>query len=131
MHRKKRNSKQYVNKILQKDNVKGWKQKSCPKLIQGKFDRAKSGTRALLFPNFELSAIVYINYNSYFPLKIKGITGNKFFMDAQRLRLELVFLMKFVLSQNLITKRGFWYRLPFLKKEFSAKVGEIVQSVKN
>ena len=83
------------------------------------------------FPNFELSAIVYVNYNSYFPLKIKGITGNNFFMDAQRLRLELVFLMKFVLSQNLITKRGFWYRLPFLKKEFSAKVGEIIQSVKN
>ena len=57
------------------------------------------------FPNFELSAIVYVN--SYFPLKIKGITGNKFFMDAQRLRLELVFLMKFVLSQNPITQRKF------------------------
>ena len=42
----------------------------------------------------------HANYNSYFPLKIKGLTGKN--IHPQRLPLELVFLMKYL--QNLITQ---------------------------
>ena len=50
-------------------------------------------------------------------MKVKGITGHFFCIDAQRLPLQLAFLMKFVLSQNSITQRGLWY----LKEEFSVR----------
>ena len=40
----------------------------------------------------------------HFHLKVKGHTGKNIFIHAQRLPLELVFLMKFVPSQNPITQ---------------------------
>ena len=49
----------------------------------------------------------HANYNSYFPLKAIGLSRKNIFIHEQRLSLELVFLMKFVLSQNPITVRKF------------------------
>ena len=60
----------------------------------------------LLFSRF-YSKNCHANYNPYFPLKVKGLTGKNIFTYAKRLPLELVFLMKFFLSQNPITQRKF------------------------
>ena len=53
----------------------------------------------------------HANFNSYFALKVKGLTGKNIFIHAQRLPLELVFLMKFVKIQT-----------PSLKKLMSKSV---------
>ena len=44
---------------------------------------------------------LYVNYNPYFPLKVKGLGGKNILIHAQRLPLELVLLMKCI--QNSIT----------------------------
>ena len=54
-------------------------------------------------------------------MKVKGITGKNIFIHAPDCLLELVVLMKFVLSQNPITQRKFiieWVRTFFLKSKF-------------
>ena len=47
------------------------------------------------------------NYNSYFPLKVKGLILEKYLYTCTETLLELVFLINFVLSQNPITQRKF------------------------
>ena len=54
----------------------------------------------ILFGRFYIKNY-HANYNSYFPLKVKGLSGKNILIHARRLPLELVFLMKFV--QNSIT----------------------------
>ena len=61
----------------------------------------------------------HANYNSYFPLKVKGLTGKNIFINSQRLPLDLVFLME-VISQNPIAQRKFkteFVRVCFLKSQ--------------
>ena len=60
----------------------------------------------MLFGRFYIKNY-HANYNSYFPQKVKGLTGKNIFIHAQRLPLKLVFLMKFDLCQNPITQRKF------------------------
>ena len=38
----------------------------------------------------------HVNYNLYFPMKIKGITGINIFIHAQRIPLELAFLINLI-----------------------------------
>ena len=83
-----------------------WEQISCSVLKNIDHNKVKGHKRGV----DENALVGYIknnhaNYKSYFPLEVKGLTGKNIFIHAQRLPLELVFLMKFVLSQNPITQR--------------------------
>ena len=52
----------------------------------------------------------YANYNSYFPVEVKGLTGRNMFIQytcSETAFGAIVFLMNFVLSQNPITQCKF------------------------
>ena len=112
-----------AQKTLQKDDVKCWRQKIMSQACLGvKLTNLKQVLYAQTFFLILSQLQLLTNCNSYFPLKVKGINGKNIFIHAQRLPLELIFLLQFV------TQRSFWYRLPFIKGEF---LPETVQSVKN
>jgi len=56
----------------------------------------------MLFGKFYIKNY-HANYDSYFPLKVKSFTGKNIFKHSQRLSVEPVILMRFVLNENPIT----------------------------
>ena len=78
-----------------------WKQISCNVLknifIEREVDENAFWT--VLLKNY------HANYNAYFPLKVKGLTGKNIFIHAQRLPLELY--VSHEICQNPITQCKF------------------------
>jgi len=74
--------------------------------IIGKIKDMKEEWKKMLFCRVYIKNYL-ANYNSYFPLKVKGLILEKYLYTCTETLLELVFLINFVLSQNPITQRKF------------------------